>query len=395
MPPKKVEPTFDIPESDTGHTAQPTQNLDPNTIPRFHNPNSQAPSHQAESVNLPHPTHSTPLQPSRPQTIAHAKVNLSPNSPHTQTSPIDKDSKKAEAKKKLDKLRKHSHWKTIRFTLISFAVFLLIFNFQLIYSQVVYNLTPKSTSQTPVTPIPTTPITPTTTPTAQQQAEVVGPENVIIIPKISVNAPLIFIDTLAEKEVLQALQGGVVHYAGTANPGENGNSVFFGHSSNDWWEKGNYKFVFVLLEKLVPGDLYEIHYQSRKYVYQVESTKVVLPTDLSVLDQTTTPYSTLITCTPPGTSWKRFIVKAKQIAPVPQAQPVQTASSTTSTSSQPTVLPSAPPTIFSQIQINILNFFNSLFGRAKTEQSAPTTPQSQPSNHLPEVTTSTKMPTTF
>ncbi len=272
---------------------------------------------------------------------------------------------------------------------------MLIFNFQLIYSQVVYNLTPKSTSQTPVTPIPTTPITPTTTPTAQQQAEVVGPENVIIIPKISVNAPLIFIDTLAEKEVLQALQGGVVHYAGTANPGENGNSVFFGHSSNDWWEKGNYKFVFVLLEKLVPGDLYEIHYQSRKYVYQVESTKVVLPTDLSVLDQTTTPYSTLITCTPPGTSWKRFIVKAKQIAPVPQAQPVQTASSTTSTSSQPTVLPSAPPTIFSQIQINILNFFNSLFGRAKTEQSAPTTPQSQPSNHLPEVTTSTKMPTTF
>ena len=66
-------------------------------------------------------------------------------------------------------------------------------------------------------------------------------------------------------------------YSGTANPGENGNAVFFGHSSNDIWEKGNYKFVFVLLEKLAVGDQYEIHYQSRKYIYTVEQTRVVEP----------------------------------------------------------------------------------------------------------------------
>lgn len=394
MPPKKPEPTFDIPESDVNHTTQPTQNLDPNTIPRFHNPNSQGPSHHAEPVPLTTAQpQSTILQPSKPQAIAHTKVNLSPKSSQ---SAAPSEDKKAVARKKLDKLRKHSHWKTIRFTIISFVVFLLIFNFQLVYSQIVYNLTPKTPSQATV--IPTTPVTPVNTAKLQQPAEVVGPENLLIIPKIGVNAPLVFIDSVAEQDVLQALHGGVVHYAGTANPGENGNAVFFGHSSNDWWEKGSYKFVFVLLEKLAPGDLYEIHYQSRKYVYQVESTKTVLPTDLSVLDQTATPYSTLITCTPPGTSWKRFIVKAKQIAPEPvkpTVETVQTATTPANTPAQVAVLPSAPPNIFSQIQIAILNFFSSIFGRAQTEQPSPTSPQGQPVNRLPEVSAETKMPTTF
>ena len=394
MPPKKPEPTFEIPESDANHVTQPTQNLDPNSIPRFHNPNSQQPTHQAEPTPfVPVEPQSTILKPSTPQTIAHAKVNLSPTS--TQSMPMP-DDKKAVARKKLEKLRKHSHWKTIRFAIVSFVVFLLIFNFQLVYSQIVYNLTPKPPSQ--ATNIPSTPVNPVNVTKPQQPAEVVGPENLLIIPKINLNAPLVFIDSVEEQDVLQALHDGVVHYAGTAKPGENGNAVFFGHSSNDWWEKGNYKFVFVLLEKLAPGDTYEIHYQSRKYVYQVESTKTVLPTDLSVLDQTTTPYSTLITCTPPGTTWKRFIVKAKQIAPepsTPAVETVQTANTPTGTPAQTAVLPSASPAIFSQIQTAILNFFSSVFGRTQSEQPSPTSPQGQPVNRLPEVSTQTKMPSTF
>jgi hypothetical protein len=44
---------------------------------------------------------------------------------------------------------------------------------------------------------------------------------------------------------------------------------------------------------------------------------VVEPTNTSVLEQTQQPRLTLITCTPPGTSWQRLIVQAKQVTPDP------------------------------------------------------------------------------
>ncbi|MBA3678682.1 sortase [Candidatus Saccharibacteria bacterium] len=401
MPPKNDDPTFDIPGASDQPSQQSSSNLDTSSIPRFHNPQANV-AHQPIKHNavVNHPNHpefapegekkSELLHESKPQVIDHT------TQPHSQQQiPLDPiDPKKVEAKVKLEKLRKHKHFKTARFAIVSFVVFLLLFNFQFMYSQVTYWLTPKQPASTQtIVPNPTTPVTPVVSPTP---AEVVGPENVLIIPKINVNAPLVFIDTLEEQKILTALQGGVVHYAGTANPGENGNSVIFGHSSNDWWEKGNYKFVFVLLEKLVPGDQYEIHYQSRRYVYQVESTKVVQPTDLTVLDQTPTPYSTLITCTPPGTSWRRFIVKAKQIAPVP-AIPTQEVAhrEPSATTNQPSVLPSAPPSVFEQLRISITSFFNGVFGNKSTDQSKPTNQQNQPVNHLPEVTSKPSMPTIF
>lgn len=152
---------------------------------------------------------------------------------------------------------------------------------------------------------------------AQTASAVVPPDPTITIPKLNVHAPVIYENTRDESQVLTDLQSGVVHYAGTANPGQPGNAVIFGHSSEDWWVPGNYKFVFVLLDKLQPGDQFSVDYQSTRYVYQVTGSKVVEPTDLSVLEQTPTPTMTLITCTPPGTSWKRLVVTAKQILPDP------------------------------------------------------------------------------
>lgn len=156
----------------------------------------------------------------------------------------------------------------------------------------------------------------------------VPPNPVINIPKINVSAPLVFAKSNIEADFQKDLESGVVHYANTAMPGEPGNSVLFGHSSNDWWEPGNYKFVFVLLEKLVVGDTFSVNYNSKQYVYQVTETKVIEPTDLSVLNSTGTPEMTLITCTPPGTSWKRFVVRSKQISPEPQTVQVPTQANT-------------------------------------------------------------------
>ncbi len=156
------------------------------------------------------------------------------------------------------------------------------------------------------------------TPAPAANVAQVGPEPILTIPKINVSAPIVFATSNAEASIQKDLESGVVHYDNTALPGQPGNSVIFGHSSNDWWEPGNYKFVFVLLDKLVVGDTFTVNYNSKQYVYEITETKVVEPTDLSVLAQSSTPEMTLITCTPPGTSWKRLVVKAKQISPTPQ-----------------------------------------------------------------------------
>lgn len=316
------------------------------------------------------------------------KINLSPKvlPPQDRGMPINEKQRKALSK--LQKIRKHKHWYNIKLVVGTVLVFVLIFNSQWFISQFMYLFSrPQTTSTETPSPSPTQPQPSPTPEQPQDPAEVVGPQNEIIIPKIGVRAPLVFIDTNQEIDVLKALRDGVVHYYGTAYPGEVGNSVFFGHSSNDWWEPGGYKFVFVLLEKLVPGDQYEIHYNSRKYVYTVTETKVVEPTDLSVLNQTTEPTSTLITCTPPGTSWRRFIVHAKQVSPSPSiaqqtqstTQPNQSGTLPATTSGGNTQLPSAPPSIWDQIVI----FFNNLFGdrneKPNNDQSSTTI------QRLPEV----------
>lgn len=150
---------------------------------------------------------------------------------------------------------------------------------------------------------------------ALEPGEVISQSPTLVVPKISVNAPIVFVDSINEKDIQEGLRSGIVHYQNTAKPGEQGNSFITGHSSNYWWEKGGYNYVFANLNKLVVGDQAKIYYNGNKYVYQVSEIRIVEPTDVSVLAQTEKPTLTLMTCTPPGTNWKRLIVSFAQIAP--------------------------------------------------------------------------------
>jgi len=134
----------------------------------------------------------------------------------------------------------------------------------------------------------------------------------LIISKIGVRAPLMI--NIEPELIVTKLKSGVVQYAGTAHPGEVGNAVIVGHSSDYPWSDGKYKTVFALLDKLEVGDKIVIPYQSDKFVYAVTSSKVVRPTDLSVLKKSTTPTLTLLTCYPVGTTRNRLIVTAKLIS---------------------------------------------------------------------------------
>ncbi len=135
------------------------------------------------------------------------------------------------------------------------------------------------------------------------------------IPKIKVTAPIQFVETTDEATIQAYLTKGLVHYKGTADPGEVGNVFITGHSSNYWWIEGKYNYVFVNLDKLKTGDQAIIYHNGNKHIYEVKSKIVVKPSDVSVLKKTETPILTLMTCTPAGTNWKRLIIKLDQIAP--------------------------------------------------------------------------------
>ena len=238
-----------------------------------------------------------------------------------------------------------------------FLLVLLLFKAPVVINQAQYAFSSK-----PATPVVA--LAPST--------EVVPAENSISIPKINVKAPVGYEPSIQEAAIQRALQDGVVHYGNTAVPGAPGNVAIFGHSSNDWWEPGNFKFVFVLLDKLAPGDQITMDYQSKRYIYEVTGSKVVEPTDVGVLNPTPTPTLTLITCTPPGTSLRRLVVSARQISPDPARGAVAVVAPTVQT---PATLPSSPSFLdqFSQGWNGIFSGLSSLFGGSRSTSPAPAT----------------------
>lgn len=156
--------------------------------------------------------------------------------------------------------------------------------------------------------------------------EVMATDNRLIIPKLGKNVPLVHMDTqnlegknwgALEEQITKGLSQGVVHYPGTAKPGETGNVFITGHSSYYPWKPSPFNDVFALLGQLEIGDKYYIVYEGREYEYQVYDKYEVMPDNVSVLNQTTTPdrpnISMLMTCTPTGTTLRRLIIEAEEI----------------------------------------------------------------------------------
>lgn len=174
----------------------------------------------------------------------------------------------------------------------------------------------------------------------------------VIIPKINVEIPVVYTATSTnEADIENSLESGVVHYPTTSLPGENGNAAFFGHSSNNIFNKGKYKFAFVLLHTLVPGDTFYLTYNSKVYVYKVISKTVVEPTRVEVLGpvEGQTATATLITCDPPGTSLRRLVIVGQQISPDPSSNTAASATFNASQSTTSEQLPGNGPTLFSRV----------------------------------------------
>ncbi|MCX8008723.1 MAG: sortase [Patescibacteria group bacterium] len=130
----------------------------------------------------------------------------------------------------------------------------------------------------------------------------------LTIPKLRIYDALVIIGG-------EDLNEGIIHYGGTALPGENGNGALFGHSVlPQFFDPKNYKTIFSTLPTLKIGDDIFLNYDGITYRYRVESMKVTTPEDLSMLEQDySDSYITLVTCVPPGTYWQRLHVRARLI----------------------------------------------------------------------------------
>jgi sortase A len=147
-----------------------------------------------------------------------------------------------------------------------------------------------------------------------KKAEKVPEDSRLIIKKINVSVPIISISSRLDKILQEGLKKGVVVFPQTALPGEKGNCVIVGHSSNFSWRKGDYDMIFILLDKLKIGDEIEIFWEGEKIKYVIfENPQIVKANQTEILASVEEPILTLMTCWPIGTDYKRLIVKGKLV----------------------------------------------------------------------------------
>lgn len=152
---------------------------------------------------------------------------------------------------------------------------------------------------------------------------IVPTDNRVVIPKLGKSVPLVSMSTEPlegenwtelEKQIQDGLRQGVVHYPGTALPGQYGNFFITGHSSYYPWDPGRFKDVFALLGQLAPGDEFYAFYDQQKYTYKITNKFEVQPGNVSVLEQPKDKkLATMMTCTPVGTTLRRLIIQAEEV----------------------------------------------------------------------------------
>lgn len=127
----------------------------------------------------------------------------------------------------------------------------------------------------------------------------------ISIPKIQIDNA--YVSTISNNVGIH-----LVNYQGTSMPGDLGNAVIFGHSTlPQLFNPKDYKTIFANAYKLKTGDEIYAKINNVTYSYKIFAVNVVDPSDTSAFIQDfDNSYITLVTCTPPGTVWKRLVIKA-------------------------------------------------------------------------------------
>src|SRR5262249_17247727 len=120
----------------------------------------------------------------------------------------------------------------------------------------------------------------------------------IEVPALTLDAPVV------QGDGWEQLKKGVAQHIGSSDPGQPGNVVLSAH--NDVYGE-----LFRNLDKLQPGDQVILYTLQRQYVYVVDRTEIVEPTQVEVMASTGAPSVTLISCYPYLIDKQRIVVFAR------------------------------------------------------------------------------------
>ena len=125
----------------------------------------------------------------------------------------------------------------------------------------------------------------------------------IEVPRLGIHAP-VHEGTVNAAGLLPIASGySVTHFIYSGALGRPGNYVIYGHDDID----GD---IFASLGSLRAGDRVYFHHGPHMYVYSVTGSEIVDPSDVAVLDPTSTPTLTMISCTPFDVDTQRIVVRA-------------------------------------------------------------------------------------
>lgn len=250
-------------------------------------------------------------QPPSPETPTPDITELKESPQEPSTEPIKKPIPVKEMVSEETPQKPTTNWKNILFwagiVLVAFSVGFSIVNGPALFKKVSYwfnkNLGIEKIFESGIV------VSETATKTSEESL----PDNRLVIPKIGVDAPVVW--QTEESQIKDKLLEGVVHYKTTALPDQKESNVFItGHSSNYWWIKSNYNQIFALLPNLQTGDKIALSYKKVKYVYEVYDKFTVSPKEIEVIKPIEgQSILTLMSCVPIGTNFQRLIIRAKLV----------------------------------------------------------------------------------
>lgn len=152
----------------------------------------------------------------------------------------------------------------------------------------------------------------TATGAASRATTASGPEGQSVLGQLRIPALKLSVPILDDDDMTSLLRG-VGHIRGTAMPGGLGTVALAGHRDT----------FLRPLQGISPKMLISVSHGAEAYRYSVDSTEIVHPQDVRVLETEDTPELVLITCYPfhyIGAAPLRFIVRAHLVSVTPVSQ---------------------------------------------------------------------------
>jgi len=147
-----------------------------------------------------------------------------------------------------------------------------------------------------------------------QDVQFIGRE--IRIPKIGVVAPIVLTQSAEDKIINGLLNEGAVMYPSYALPENGGSTLLIGHSSVYPWNRTPYGRIFSLLDRLQTGDTISVISSGKEYTYAVSRKEIISDFSQKGYEKiSNAPKGSLmlVTCWPPGTTLKRYLVVANPV----------------------------------------------------------------------------------